>query len=424
MEKYKLICSNCMELWELVGREYIRENGKTDYFCTNCKSKRKWQTEPEVGISEEDPDKLSLKQEETKDTLHITANSYSLRTLEDLERHSEIDTSVWEIDRCITNSWEVTSKIKVGNAEEPQTFTNYQIKAWWKRKSPKESALESFIQNIEPCVVPLPGTTNDNGLLHEICIFDTHFGKYAWKPETGENYDLKIAKNRFCEAVTSLSGKVVKPERILFPVGNDILNINTDKNTTYSGTQQDVDSRLIKIFEAAFEAISDSIFTLSKYAPVDVVFVPSNHDKESGYYLCFALYQKFQGYDNITVDISPKLRKAYEWGDSVIFLDHGELKPEKLVNILSTEFDKEWGGKTTREVHAGHLHKKQEISFQSVDEINGLVYRRIPSISSTDAWHYKMGFIGAKKAAQSFVFDKHDGLVMYFNHNIKDVKEV
>ena len=41
MEKHKFICVSCNEPWDLVGREYIRDNGKTDYFCLNCKVKRR-----------------------------------------------------------------------------------------------------------------------------------------------------------------------------------------------------------------------------------------------------------------------------------------------------------------------------------------------------------------------------------------------
>ena len=55
------ICGICLEPWELVGREYHRENGKKDFFCSNCKNKRK----PCTRNSNEDLD--SLHEIETKD---------------------------------------------------------------------------------------------------------------------------------------------------------------------------------------------------------------------------------------------------------------------------------------------------------------------------------------------------------------------
>ena len=37
-----LICKECNENWELVGRTYSRNNSiKVDYFCTNCKCTKK-----------------------------------------------------------------------------------------------------------------------------------------------------------------------------------------------------------------------------------------------------------------------------------------------------------------------------------------------------------------------------------------------
>ena len=410
-----LICSNCNEDYHLVGKSYERDNGKIDYWCTNCRSKKKPLSQKK---SEKKQTEIKIKKEETKNTLHITCSSYNIKTLEDLISHSNIDTKIWEIDRFITNSWETTMSGKRSSTNKDQTYTNYQIKAWWKRKTPEIISLNN-LQYYKPEYHNISIKKYKNEILHEISIFDHHFGKFAWECESGENFDLKIAKKRFIDAIISLCKFEIKPNRILFPLGNDILHINNESNTTYKGTQQDVDTRLTKIFEFAYNTIIDSIFTLSSIAPIDIIWVGSNHDLNTSWFLCHSIAQFFKETDRVTINYSPKVRKSYIWGDNGIFFDHGEIKPDKLVNILSTEFAKDWGVVKWRECHAGHLHKKQEISYTTADTFGSLIYRRIPSLTGTDAWHYKNGFIGSPKAAQSFIWDKHEGQIANYTHNIK-----
>ncbi len=348
------------------------------------------------------------KEDKTKgDVRSITTTSSEIRTLEELILFSDIDLTKWEITKHVINSWGSTKN------------ESFQVKVWLKRKTPQVRALEHFIQNIKPKVHKLNYLKHKNEILHEISIFDHHFGKFAWKDETGENFDLKIGKKRFVEAVCSLSDRVVKPNRILFTVGNDILHINTEANTTFRGTVQDVDTRLAKIFVYAFETIVDTIFTLSKIAPVDILWIGSNHDLETSYFLCFSIAQYFKHDNRVNVDISPRIRKAYQWGKNSIFFDHGEIKPEKIVNILSTEFPKEWCEAEWRECHAAHLHKKMEMIFTTADTYGSLIYRRIPSLTGTDSWHYRSGFICSPKAAQSFEWDKYEGQIGQYNHNLK-----
>ena len=54
---------------------------------------------------------------------------------------------------------------------------------------------------------------------------------------------------------------------------------------------------------------------------------------------------------------------------------------------------------------SGHLHN------YSVEEIGGVQYIRLPSLSGTDNWHNEMGFVTSIKGAIAFEFDTDKGLV-------------
>jgi hypothetical protein len=64
----------------------------------------------------------------------------------------------------------------------------------------------------------------------------------------------------------------------------------------------------------------------------------------------------------------------------------------------------DWGNTTTREWLIVLLHS------ESVTEKNGVVVRRIPSLTGSDQWHYKSGYVTSKKRTMAFIYDKEEGL--------------
>lgn len=328
----------------------------------------------------------------------------------------KVDLSVWEVERHVLNAWDVTMKIDNNHGE---TYTNYQIKVWLKRKTAISISLEALIDRLGERQQQKPiidVVAKQTGLLYEICLFDSHFGKLCWHPETGDDYDLNIAQKDYLKAIDKffLHANTFEPEQILFPIGNDFLHIDNDNNTTNKGTVQDVDGRLPKIYDVAFETIIASVEKLLTIAPVHLIWVSSNHDLWVSYFLCKAIDAYYRNDNNVTVDSTPKSRKIFEWGKVLIGYEHGELKPERLPLLMADEWPEEWARTRWHEWHTGHLHKKQEMVFTSVDTYGSVIYRRIPSLSKTDVWHYKHGFINKTRAADTFVWDKTYGLVNNF----------
>jgi len=407
------ICSSCNVEWDDSWTYIVPSRKYERYYCRNCGTERKPQ---DVGGVEKS-------WEEKGDTAVLTTKSLHIKTVDQLIAYSKVDTRVWEVDHSVINSWEVTMSGSKSSTGKDVTYTNHQVKAWLRRKKNEHIVIEDLIGNLSPHR-PVKNVkvkaSQSTDIMQEISIFDHHFGKLAYKCMSGDDYNLSVAVDRFHEAVVGLSQKysIATPEKILFPIGNDILHINNDKNMTYRGTPQDVDGLLVKIMETAQEAVIDAIYFLSSIAPVKIVWVASNHDKESTYYLCKIIEAYFRNNDRIEVDVSPKPRKIELWGDNMIIYDHGQLKPQMLLNAVSSEYGEAWGKCKYKEAHVGHFHKKKEMSFVTADTIGSMTYRIIPSLCNTDAWHYANGFVGSPKAAQTFFWHKYDGQVAVFNHNI------
>jgi hypothetical protein len=56
----------------------------------------------------------------------------SIKTLEDALEFSEVDLNIWEVERHIFNSWDVSMKNEDGSGAFKRT--NYQVKVWFRRK--------------------------------------------------------------------------------------------------------------------------------------------------------------------------------------------------------------------------------------------------------------------------------------------------
>jgi hypothetical protein len=255
-------------------------------------------------------------------------------------------------------------------------------------------------------------------------IFDLHLGKLAWGEETGEDYDIHIAQDRFHTAINDLINKSsgYNVDEILFPVGNDIYN--SDKALPYSqttaGTPQMDDTRWQKMFRIGVRLITEAIIKLSEIAPVKVPLVYSNHDFERVFYLGEVLSAVFANNPNVIIDNNPRVRKYYQFGKVLIATAHGHNeKPTELPLIMAQEVPDMWSSTWYREWLLGHLHHKYNLMTQTAKDYKGINVRYLTSPSAPDAWHYNKAYIGSIKGAEGFIYNKEEGLVGTVVHNIK-----
>lgn len=337
-----------------------------------------------------------------------------VKTKEDLIRECEIDLSQWEITKMVHNAWG-----KEGNQ-------NYQVKAWLipisldtSLSAQKDFLLEELKKDLAP-VEFIKYDTHKNKYAYEINVPDVHFGKLAWAEEAGENYNLKIAETRYNEAISHLLSYVdySKLERIIFPIGNDMINIDSRKNETYAGTAQDSDSRFFKIVQAVKRILIHNINSLSLIAPVDVIVVSGNHDPEAMFMIGEILDAYYHSNPNVSVDNSAKQRKYYKYGKNGFQYTHGnEEKHSDLGLIFATEQARLWADTEFRFCKLGHYHKSKRINYVSIDEHQGFQVQILPSLSGSDAWHASKGYM-SKKGAKGFLYDKQEGQVGEFTYNV------
>ena len=365
---------------------------------------------------------------EHEDTAIITCeDSTRVKSLDQLIKACNVDLTVWEVDKYDIGTYEVTGFDK---DRKPVTITMFRTKAWLKKINPlldinkirKELVedLKSIEINHKKINYDL-GYKDDDEHLLEISAFDLHLGKIGIAED---KYSLKIASERMMKAVEHLlkrsSGYYIN--QILLIVGHDLLNADGDwpVPSTTKGTPQFNTDKHLDIYRAARKLLISAVNYLSEVAPVHIMVVPGNHDKESMMHIGDALEIYYESSEDVTVDNSLSMMKGYHYGKCLVISDHGDgAKVNDLPGIVSQRYRKIWSDVRHVEVHRGHLHTNKATKLQAVEELQGLTIRNLSSLAATDEWHDAKGYIGNIKKASAFVWSKYNGLQAKLNYNVK-----
>lgn len=381
-------------------------------------------------------DKISVVEDYNEKTIEWNGNNYSsdhIKTLEELLTATKTDKELWNVKSHIINKWDTTF---VDSDRNPHTIQNFQVKAVLEKNVAHQNnvnASDEFIKMLDnysaPILyVPMVESTEENNLL-EISLFDLHMGKLAWHGETGENYDTKIASERFVKAINTIIYRAASFQfnKILFPIGNDFFNSDNLNNTTTHGTPQDEDLRWQKTFSVGTKLLVDAIMLLKQTGvPVDVLIIPGNHDFERSYYLGAYLSAWFNNDDQVTINNGASPRKYYKFGTTLLGFTHGsEEKEASLPMLMAIDIESKpvWSETVFHEWHLGHQHRKKGFKYNVnrdtiFNEELGVTVRYLSSLTGTEEWHHKKGYVGAIKAGEAFIWSDVDGMVAHLNVNI------
>jgi len=279
-------------------------------------------------------------------------------------------------------------------------------------------SIEDLISNYSPSYPHIDYPKREDGHLLIINPADVHIGKFADSLETGEDYNIEIAKERVREGVKGIlrNAEGYPIEKILFCIGNDILHTDNTMGSTTRLTPQDTDGKWFRHFTEALELYVEIVEMLIQIAPVDCVHSMSNHDYMSGFHLAHALKSWYRNTDAVSVDAEPKHRKYYSWKNSLIGLTHGDgAKLNNLPLHMAQEEPIMWANTKYRYWYLHHLHHKQRYKFMSSFDNIGVTVEFLRSPSGSDSWHYQKGYTGSIKAVEGFIHNKY-GQIAHLTH--------
>ena len=350
------------------------------------------------------------------------------RDPEDLIRASGLEPADWTIASQIINVWEMGAKHpETGEIlVEPLFQTKVRLEPLGGVNGVME-AMRQMIEDVRTAVCPLPAYSypaKKDGHLVEISIPDLHLGKFSDPLETGETYNVEIACDLFRKAVADLihqAKNACEIDRIVFPIGNDYLTADTFANTTSRGTAQDVSGHFAEHFRKGWQLLRETIESLRKIAPIDVMVVPGNHDSVASFALGEVLGAIYHDSEEVTIHhTNNQPRKYLSYGDILLGYAHGHLeKAQSLPMLMASEAAAAWGNSRHREIHVGHLHHTRDTHYLGTNEVDGVIVRVIPSLSASDRWHADKGY-RSQRAALAFTYHPKNGQRGIFRHVVTD----
>ena len=324
-------------------------------------------------------------------------------TLDELVKVCGINLEEWNVAKFTANSY----------------GDNFQAKAEFVKKKDEKNfqkLLEKFVEeadNFAPEKFNYETPSKDRDCLYVLNIQDLHLSKLAWAKETGNSYDIDIAKEVFTNAVNDLMKKAPKEriEEVIVICGSDFFQCDKE-GTTAAGTFVDTDSRLAKSFEEGINLLTTTIERLAQNFKVRVMCYPGNHDVTLSLYAGYYVSAWFKNNSNVVVDNAPKSRKYYGYGKTLLCFVHGnEEKPADLPLIIMREQMAEVSKYKYIECLSGHFHA------EATTEKNGVKLRTASSLSGEDGWHTKKGFVSNIRTSQGLLYSKEQGIEAIYYSN-------
>ena len=274
------------------------------------------------------------------------------------------------------------------------------------------------LKGYSPTYPKIKRKSSDNGHLLIVDIADLHINKYAEAHLTGAEYNSKIAVERAVEGTKGLIQKAsgFNIDKIVFVIGNDVLNTDNLSKSTTKFTPQDTDVSWFDAFNIAKDCYIKCLELCMQVADVDVIHCPSNHDFMSGCFLAETVAAWFRKSKNVNFETSPKYRKYYQYFGNMIEFEHGD--KGKMLNLpltMAQEQPQMWANTKFRYGYLHHVHHQDKTQFKSGKDYTGANVTYLRSPSSADIWHSDSGYLNLV-AVEGFIHSKEMGRIAHLTH--------
>jgi hypothetical protein len=313
-----------------------------------------------------------------------------------------------------------TSRWKLSSYWNKETHSGWMVSAMvTATKKESKDVLADVIKSFKPDYQPVREVHLNKNFSRDcvgiLSIQDLHFGKE----------DNSLIVEEFENAIITLVSKSYmthKMDKIVYVVGGDLLNMDTFSGATTSGTPLDNDQKAHDAYATAFDALYWSINYIKQFCTtLEVVYIPGNHDRLSSYHMAHALSKCFPTKD-IVFNVDYSERKVVVYGHNFFAFEHGDVTKKNTPIVYATEFAKQWGNTLYRTCYTGHFHTKKTTEYITENEHTGFSIKHLPSLCSTDYWHYHNKFVGSKRQAVMEVHDKENGKVSEFTYTAQTFK--
>jgi len=290
------------------------------------------------------------------------------------------------------------------------------VRQWVKSQTDEQRQFEILIERLEAAQeglpkfkpAPIPKGTDDR-LLTLLTITDFHLGMYAYEAETGDDWDVHIARDVFLNSVSDMIKAAPKSGTgILCQLGDFLHWDGILSVTPQSGHILDADTRYGKLVELAMSVMTEAVYMmLRRFDKVIVVSAEGNHDISGSIWLRKHIKHLFDDEPRLSVVDNDYPFYAHLHGQTMLGFHHGhKVKLAQLHKLFASEprFREMWGKASYTYIHTGHYHHERVV------EDGGAVAEMHPTLSGRDAYAARGGWV-SRRGAKVITYDKIEGEV-------------
>jgi len=287
---------------------------------------------------------------------------------------------------------------------------------WVKSQSDEKRQLEIMLERLDSAMDSIPRykptdspEETDENLLTLLTITDFHLGMYAWEAETGDAWDVDIARQVFLDSVYKMIKGSPKSEvGVLCQLGDFLHWDGMLAITPTSAHVLDADTRYGKLVDLAMTVMSQAVgMMLEHFGRVVVVSAEGNHDISGSIWLRKFIKHVFGDDERVEVIDNEFPFYGYLWGETMLGFHHGhKVKLANLHKLFASEprFRKMWGSATQTYIHVGHYHSERVL------EDGGAIAEQHPTLSARDAYAARGGWV-SQRGAKVITYHKTEGEV-------------
>jgi hypothetical protein len=280
------------------------------------------------------------------------------------------------------------------------------------------TAIRAALDGYEPpAPAPAPETTIPS-LATVYPLADWHVGLLAWRRETGDDWDLNIARHVISQAMQRLVSQSPPSEQgVVIGLGDLLHADNYQNRTSRSGHVLDVDGRWPKVLRVSTELVIEAVdLALTRHSSVLVRLIPGNHDDQSAIAVSLALAFHYANNPRVTVDDDPGPFWWWLWGAVFLGAAHGDqAKMADLPLIMASMNPESWGASKHRLILTGHIHHRSKLV--AAKEYGGVEVESFNTPVAKDAWQHRAGYVSGR-SVHSITFHKTEGEIGRARANI------
>jgi len=249
-------------------------------------------------------------------------------------------------------------------------------------------AVSDIVEGVKGAYRPTSIETECNGDL--LCVYpvaDAHLGMYAWREETGEDWDSDLCAETLYKTMSNLVAKAPPAKTALIANLADFFHCDSNSKTTArSGHILDVDTRWARVFRIGQQCYRQMIeLALTKHENVIVKSAIGNHDDNTGVALAMMMEAYFGNEPRVTIDVPINPFSYYRFGNTLLGLNHN-VKAAMLPGIMAADQREAWGQTRFHHWLGGHIH------HQTFHEFAGCTTETFRSPSPKDNWTHSSGY--------------------------------